>query len=787
MHLILQHCDDEYPEDIEITGSLFAIGRYEPPFGDYDRKKVARLSKRHARIFEEVGRVYVADLGSTNGTFLNGERVQRDPRLLASGDRLGFAGLEYRIEMVEQTARKNDQAEVKLLLTPEVNVDVLEPILISSFPFLINQYNDEFSHHREYLPEALSYISRRHAHFFVRDGTVHIEDLGSTNGTFVCDEPLDEHARPLANGDVVAFGGDQVAYRVQVIDSVAEEQTTLLTEQLDPDRTIIINTPTRFADIYTGNSKHNEPSESEPETEEDSGLVSSSSATTHPARTNLANSLSGDWWAKTRTRWILVVLLLVVVSSTSYWYSSGQTLRELRRLYAEGDYTAVVQASNQFLLEHGASDPIAEIGRDALHNHILPQWMILVESQSYDLALALLERSGELAPGLADPDDSFQLLVWITRTIRLVDAHSTQATLIQQLADAPVIEELFVWWASAEQEHERQLRRLSDLSADYQTVERFARSGWQRLQTISTERAAVAELRSRLDRSLTDRDLAGLDDAILSYTAPVDTTPLLQDVNAMRTVLQLLRDDRPFSAHAAITDSQWQTHLFADHARGLLSTDVPPPEIMAHFQTAKRDWREGETESTRLILATLSTNERWASEPLALRTHYENLLARYRRLSGGQHEPGHGLRLVAYFRLLDPEEDGFLVSLLADDYQIALADERTTSDQMLSRAEQSWSRYHSLGGITEDDRIGPSTSNRFVQLAATLTETRNSLDGAAEVLEMLGDPPTERLSVLVNQVCQEIAFQHSRLERQTDIQGVTTAEGKLTLIPPPCR
>jgi hypothetical protein len=52
---------------------------------------------------------------------------------------------------------------------------------------------------------------------------------------------------------------------------------------------------------------------------------------------------------------------------------------------------------------------------------------------------------------------------------------------------------------------------------------------------------------------------------------------------------------------------------------------------------------------------------------------------------------------------------------------------------------------------------------------------------------MLGDPPTERLSVLVNQVCQEIAFQHSRLERQTDIQGVTTAEGKLTLIPPPCR
>jgi diguanylate cyclase (GGDEF)-like protein len=53
---------------------------------------------------------------------------------------------------------------------------------------------------------ALHTMSRRHARLFVSNGIHHIEDLGSTNGTFVNEDEL-THATPLRNGDLVRCGG----------------------------------------------------------------------------------------------------------------------------------------------------------------------------------------------------------------------------------------------------------------------------------------------------------------------------------------------------------------------------------------------------------------------------------------------------------------------------------------------------------------------------------------------------------------------------------------------------
>jgi len=50
-----------------------------------------RVSRRHARIHGEGGRHLLSDLGSTNGTFLNGHRVH-DPVILKHGDEIDLAG-----------------------------------------------------------------------------------------------------------------------------------------------------------------------------------------------------------------------------------------------------------------------------------------------------------------------------------------------------------------------------------------------------------------------------------------------------------------------------------------------------------------------------------------------------------------------------------------------------------------------------------------------------------------------------------------------------------------------
>jgi len=53
---------------------------------------------------------------------------------------------------------------------------------------------------------ALDTISRLHARLFFHDGAHHVEDLGSTNGTFVNEAEIAEPT-PLRNGDLVRCGG----------------------------------------------------------------------------------------------------------------------------------------------------------------------------------------------------------------------------------------------------------------------------------------------------------------------------------------------------------------------------------------------------------------------------------------------------------------------------------------------------------------------------------------------------------------------------------------------------
>ena len=50
----------------------------------------AKVSRRHAVVFREGGKTWVRDLGSANGTTVNGERVGHKPASLVPGDEVGF-------------------------------------------------------------------------------------------------------------------------------------------------------------------------------------------------------------------------------------------------------------------------------------------------------------------------------------------------------------------------------------------------------------------------------------------------------------------------------------------------------------------------------------------------------------------------------------------------------------------------------------------------------------------------------------------------------------------------
>jgi EAL domain-containing protein (putative c-di-GMP-specific phosphodiesterase class I) len=67
------------------------------------------VSKEHAEIFERDGQMWVRDLGSTNGTYVNGNRVACDTRIQV-GDLVQFATMVFRVGCEEQ---RNDSFTIE--------------------------------------------------------------------------------------------------------------------------------------------------------------------------------------------------------------------------------------------------------------------------------------------------------------------------------------------------------------------------------------------------------------------------------------------------------------------------------------------------------------------------------------------------------------------------------------------------------------------------------------------------------------------------------------------------
>jgi FHA domain-containing protein len=77
-----------------VVGSGITIGRAQ---GSEVRIDDTYASGRHARIYGREGRVYVEDMNSTNGTYVNGRRVSTQ-ELLRPDDRIRIGDTEFRYE-----------------------------------------------------------------------------------------------------------------------------------------------------------------------------------------------------------------------------------------------------------------------------------------------------------------------------------------------------------------------------------------------------------------------------------------------------------------------------------------------------------------------------------------------------------------------------------------------------------------------------------------------------------------------------------------------------------------
>ena len=139
------------------------------------------VSRRHCRVTESESRYWIEDLGSRNGTHVNSRVV--NGRVLVTGDDMITLGTLARMPWPPSTdpvCRASGSNEVRI-------------VRIGRSPSSDIRLNH-------------SSVSRRHAQLSIFGDHMLLEDLGSTNGTFVGDSSLRINRQRVALSDTVRIG-----------------------------------------------------------------------------------------------------------------------------------------------------------------------------------------------------------------------------------------------------------------------------------------------------------------------------------------------------------------------------------------------------------------------------------------------------------------------------------------------------------------------------------------------------------------------------------------------------
>lgn len=100
---------------IAIKRNRLLIGRAE----DCDVRPLSEdVSRRHCEVIVGPAEVWVADLGSRNGTFVNGERISEKTKVV-DGDIIRVGALELKVSCVEPTAKAGTEDDVSRWLVAD--------------------------------------------------------------------------------------------------------------------------------------------------------------------------------------------------------------------------------------------------------------------------------------------------------------------------------------------------------------------------------------------------------------------------------------------------------------------------------------------------------------------------------------------------------------------------------------------------------------------------------------------------------------------------------------------
>jgi pSer/pThr/pTyr-binding forkhead associated (FHA) protein len=184
---------DELEQEYNIAFKEIIIGRSVE--ATIQLKTNAAASRRHALLTAYGDNIYITDLGSGNGTYVNGVRISEPTRLQVAST---IAIVEQLLEVSEI---RREEGTLRLSLTEIEGEDVGQVYTVYIKEITVGRGRAaclRFS-------DLAGTLSRLHARFELKNGEIYLTDLDSTNGVYV-DGVRIEKPTVLKKGTTVQLG-----------------------------------------------------------------------------------------------------------------------------------------------------------------------------------------------------------------------------------------------------------------------------------------------------------------------------------------------------------------------------------------------------------------------------------------------------------------------------------------------------------------------------------------------------------------------------------------------------
>lgn len=802
--------------EIRIDEDLFAIGRGEAPFAAYPTEAVSVLSRRHARIFSEDGAVYVADLGSKNGTRVNGDSVAQQPARLSDGDEVSFgADLAYRVRLYPRPVEP-EPPRVAVTLTPMREDLGLQPVVIAGFPFMVNKADDTFARYRDRYPHQVNYLSRRHAHVYLKHGVPWIEDLGSTNGTFVNGVRLRDQSVRLEPDDVVAFGGSHFVYRVGIERETDADATATRTSlavpapagapdmspqapvngvpagpgEVDPDKTTFVGAADSFLDIFCMDYRAGQEDEVNPEAMPDAADATHAPAPRGRVTMMVLEAMRSfgirDRHQLERAARVAILVIAVLVVGGGYIWWRGAPDRSLQALVDEGKYVRAAEVADKVLSRHPDEARYQALGAEALMRGYVPQWSARLQAGDAAGAAAVLNEMRARSQHNADGQALTGQLAWVGDLERYVAQRGGIDGPIRMYADEAKIRDLLRRWDDDTASHQRLLGRIANDVPPFRDTYARAMSDLRRLQNDeSVLLSAIDRLNAAIATELGRDQPEALQPMLAEYK---DKYPRLSglgsvesDLRQYTAMIESLRIRAPGPLVALMQQARFATPPFQAAYQKLKATRLPGDDVQKPYLAASKAWEQGDGASALAALKAVAAGP-WAADVAKDATHKEQVLAQYAAIKAGRGSPGYEEQLLAFYESLDPKTDGYFARNIDADVNSIRDTALRRANQLLNRAATAWRQYRNNGLIAGEQRLESGISAKFRSQARLLADAQDDARKGLRIYAQLKIEDSAQWSKIRDDIQAEVDTQRRSLNDLRMVLDPAVLKAKLALV-----